>query len=174
MVKISEIRKKMPTLFLRGEEVEKGMIVEIADAGEFIDKDSSGIGRPVFRIKIRLPNNEEKIWTMNKTTQENLAKAYGDDTANWVGKKVRLETSVYNIRGQIRFGIIGFPVTEEETDTLTKNLKEMLESIKKVGIKTVPKNEFNTFLSLKGIKIPVDEAIKKLNLKVVGDVVHIS
>lgn len=163
----------MPSNFLRGEDVKPGMIVEILDEGEFIDKDASSFGRPAFRIRVRLPDGEEKIWTMNRTTQDNLAKAYGDDTANWKGKKVRLETSVYNIRGQLRQGIIGFPVVSEE-DAVMNELKDLVENIRKTGLREVTMKDFSRFLTIKGLKISPEEAVKKLGLKVVGDVVHIS
>jgi hypothetical protein len=172
LVKLSEIEKKISSRFLRGEDVKSGDVVTIVDEGEFLDETQTGFGRPAFRIKVRLESGEEKLWTVNRTSLNNLKKAFGDDTKFWVGRKVRLETSLQNVRGQLRTVIIGFPVVQEE-DLLARELRDLVNSLKQTGMREISKSDFQRFLTIKGLKVSVDEALSKLNLKVEGDVVKL-
>jgi hypothetical protein len=161
----------MSSQFLRGEDVKSGDIATILDEGEFLDETQTGFGRAAFRIKVRL-GSEEKLWTVNRTSLNNLKKAFGEDTSLWIGKKVRLETSLQNVRGQLRTVIIGFPVVQEE-DVAVRELRELVSSLKSTGMREVSKADFQRFLAIKGLKISVEEALSKLNLKAEGEVVKL-
>jgi hypothetical protein len=98
--------------FLNASMVRDGDVLVLLDPGRFVEPEESGLDRLTFRIKVRLPDQRTKIWTMNKTTRRELAEAYGDDTENWVGKPVRVEIVQMKVRGQTKGVIYGHPVDE--------------------------------------------------------------
>jgi hypothetical protein len=53
-------------------------------------KNKDGSTQQRCRTTILLPNKKVKIWTMNNTTFKKLAEKFGQDEADWVGKKVKL------------------------------------------------------------------------------------
>lgn len=114
MVRISSFDK-----YLRPEAIGNGTLLIIASEGEYISAEESFLGRAVFQIEVQL-GNDLKTWTMNKTTQRNLAKAYGDETRNWIGRKVRIELTKMNIRGESKNVMLGYPVTERPASTATE------------------------------------------------------
>lgn len=90
--------------------VENGDKVVLLDEGTFRDPEETGLSRTVFQIRIRLPDERTKIWTMNKTTRKRLAKAYGDDSAGWINRSVRLEILSQNVMGETKNVLYGHPV----------------------------------------------------------------
>jgi len=102
--------------FLNASMVKDGSIVVLLDEGAFKDPEETGLQRTVFQIRVGLPDQRKKIWTMNKTTQRRLAEAYGDDTASWVKKQVRIELAKQNVRGEMKNVIYGHPVESVEVE----------------------------------------------------------
>jgi len=96
--------------FLNSTMISDGDLVVIADAGEFKAPSVTGLNRVVFHIGVTLPDGRFKIWSCNKTSQGNLAKAYGDDTAGWVKKQVTIKIVPQNVRGEMKDVLYGFPV----------------------------------------------------------------
>lgn len=97
--------------YLNSAMVANGDIVVMLNEGEFIEpSEGSAITRTIFQINVKIPDGRLKIWTMNKTTRKNLAKVYGDDSANWVNKKVELKVTTQSVRGELRDILWGHPV----------------------------------------------------------------
>jgi len=165
LVKLSEIESKMGGKYLTGDIVTNGMIVEIVDEGEFLDETVSPFGRPIFRITVRMPDGSLKVWTMNRTTRRNLREAWGDDTANWVGKKVRLEVQLRDVMGAMRKVIFGYPVVSKE-DMVSKELRELIQSLRSTGLREIELEQFDRFLKVKGLSIGAEEAAKRAGLKI--------
>lgn len=99
--------------------VKTGDLVKILDKGEFIDAEDTKFNREVFQIPVQLSNLQKKIWTMNKTTRDNLTPTYGDDTEDWIGKFVKIKITEQNIRGETKMVIYGYPV---ETPLATQKI----------------------------------------------------
>ena len=84
--------------------------VEKCNTGKFVDEgEVSAIpgegdkpGKPTFEIGIRLNNDVERVWTINKTSQLAIAKIYGSDTKSWVGKPFTLFVSEQNVNGTMK------------------------------------------------------------------------
>jgi len=138
--------------FLSAEMVKNGDSLEIVNEGRFLTAEETGFGRAAFQIEVRLPNGAVKIWTMNKTTRKRLAAAYGDDSVNWIGKKVRTELLKQNVRGEVKTVIYGHPVekpvtaeepklTEQEAlkrleglDLTKEDKRKYLENLREAGL----------------------------------------
>lgn len=95
-------------------------IVVLRNEGTFKEPEETGLDRTVFQISVTIPDGRSKIWTMNKTTRKNLAAAYGDDSANWVNKQVRIEVIRQNVGGTMKDVLYGYPVEGEPAQATTQ------------------------------------------------------
>ena len=90
--------------YLKREDLKQGDILTFVDEGNInkVDfskaKDGSDM-KVVFQITVKLPDNKEKVATINKTSQGILKAKYGVNTADWVGK-----TAEVNFVEQLSFG----------------------------------------------------------------------
>ena len=78
--------------------------VKIADEGK-AGLIRGGEGKedvPTFEIGVILPSGEQKLWTMNKTSQRTLASKWSKDTKQWIGKTATLYTTDQNVRGTMK------------------------------------------------------------------------
>jgi len=96
--------------FMDATMVATGDLVVLLDEGEFREPEETGLARTVFQIRVSLPDGRKKTWTMNKTSRKNLAKVYGDDSAGWVNRQVRIKILQQNVRGEVKDVIYGHPV----------------------------------------------------------------
>lgn len=96
--------------FLNSTMLEEGDIVVLLDEGIFREPEDTGLQRTVFQISVGLPDQRNKTWTMNKTTRKRLIEAWGDDSANWVNKKVQIKMTMQNVRGEMRTVLWGYPI----------------------------------------------------------------
>jgi len=92
------------------------------DAGvkDIISKPDPDPDIPVFNISVKMPDATNKIWTMNKTSQRAVAKAYGTDTTLWINRPATLFKTTQNVRGTMKEVIYAKtpdipPVTTSET-----------------------------------------------------------
>ena len=95
--------------FLDSTMIDEGDAVVLLTEGEFREPEETGLSRTVFQIRVQIPDGRKKIWTMNKTTRRQLAKAWGDDSANWINKRVKIRISPQNVRGEIKDVLYGEP-----------------------------------------------------------------
>lgn len=81
------LKKTMEGRWARaGEDFRVGDLLTILDEGKEIEGEWGK--RSVF--KIRTPKGEEKNLTFNKISCNRLIDVYGEDTAQWVGKRVKV------------------------------------------------------------------------------------
>lgn len=79
--------------YLKSELVNDNDIVTIADQGEWVEstkyKYPDGNFKKSFEISVKKDND---IFTLrlNKFSRENLVASFGDETADWVGKEIKL------------------------------------------------------------------------------------
>ena len=86
--------------------------MEITGKGRRISAEESAFERTYVEIPVRLPNGQDKTWTPNKTSIRALAKVFGDDLDSWVGKKVKVNISRQNVRGEMKDVLYGEPYVE--------------------------------------------------------------
>jgi len=165
VVKLSSIRELRVSEFLGPSDVKSGDTVEILDEGVFKPAGETPFGRPVFQVRVRTPGGDVKTWTMNKTTMSRLEAAWGDETKNWVGKKVRVELVNMSVRGQFRTVVFGYPVVTEEK-VVADEARKLLENMKAAGLKRVSTSDLEKFLRFSGLKVTAEEFIKGLGLTV--------
>lgn len=172
MVKLSEIRELRSSQFLGSGDVKTGDVVEILDEGVFRPSNETPFGRPAFQVKVRIPSGEEKIWTMNKTTRDRLIQAWGDETKNWIGRRVRVELVNMNVRGTFRTVIFGYPVATEE-DVRVGEARRLLDNMRASGLRQLTTSDLEKFLRISGLKMTVDEFVKTMGLNVKNGVVQL-
>lgn len=93
--------------FLRHCEVKNGDIVIFENEGR-IGNDKWAYGR--LQMEIMLPSKERRIATINETSKKNLSREYGMHTANWVGRKAKVEKPIMNIAGVDKEVLLLHPV----------------------------------------------------------------
>jgi hypothetical protein len=91
-------------MWLVPEDIKEQTVITFVDAGKRgeIPKEGGEENVPTFEIKVKLPNNEIRLWTMNKTSQRAVAKAYTKKTDLWIGKQATLFTTTQNVRGTMK------------------------------------------------------------------------
>lgn len=151
--------------FLNASMIEDGALLVILNEGEFKDPSITGLSRTVFHIDVRLPDGRTKIWSANKTSQKNLAKFYGDDTAGWVKKRVKMRIVEQNVRGEMKEILYGYPVESDaqtqvplQTGPATNQLIRFIkpfESYKKEDIANLPQRKADSLINL-GFAVPID------------------
>lgn len=57
---------------------------------------------PQTVFKVRCPNNEERLLTFNRTSQNHLIDAYGEETKEWVGKRILVWVREENVSGEFK------------------------------------------------------------------------
>ena len=65
------------------------------DEGRIVPKSETGFKQDGFEITVSLPNGDNRLWTMNKTSQRVASTLYTDDTQTWVGRAIK--ASVVNV-----------------------------------------------------------------------------
>ena len=110
MVKINVRR------WLKPNDVNDGDIITVIDEGRKRDANETPFKRAVFEIPVRLPSGEQKIWTMNRTTQRRCIAAWGNETRNWIGKRLRIKLKEQNVKGVMKTVIYGFPLADRVSD----------------------------------------------------------
>lgn len=118
--------------FLNATMLDDGDVVVLLDEGVFREPEETGLSRTVFQIRVGLPDQRTKTWTMNKTTRKKLAEEYGDDSANWVNKTVKVTITKQNVRGEMRDVLYGAPFTGKNPFKLVgaaKNTEKLMSQI---------------------------------------------
>jgi len=90
-------RVSLGAFLKKGKDFKENDIVEIADEGRQIEG-QFGM-QDIFLIK--LSDEKKGNVTFNSTSINNLIDAFGEDSKNWVGKKVKVWGILSNVQGKI-------------------------------------------------------------------------
>lgn len=97
-LKSSDLQGKRPTV-----------IIESISLLEFDDEDGKKITKPAAKLR-----GKEKELVLNATNVEEIIRAFGADSENWVGKSLGLSTKFYKNFG--KEGIVVSPITDDDPD----------------------------------------------------------
>ena len=120
MVKARRLRR-----YLRADDVADGNIVDVVDSGAFRDTEFRDQGLHM-KMKLHSPSewrsgsSTEKTWSFNRTSEDNLLKAFGPDTENWIGRFTKTSIVKQNVRGTLR----DVPYTARARQTSPQNAPE--------------------------------------------------
>ncbi len=99
--------------WLKSEDVKQGDLITFLDEGAFVASAkytySDGTPRKDFLLKVK-HNEVEKDMRLNATNKKLLIKAFGDDTADWVGKTAKLNTADIMVSGKMMKTIVISPL----------------------------------------------------------------
>ena len=101
--------------FISPQDVKDGDVLTFTNEGEIEERDYSpnqdgSDVKPSLKIEVELPNGKKKLISPNKTSRTAIAEKYTPDTANWIGKSVKISLLKQNVRGKIRDVIYLEPV----------------------------------------------------------------
>ena len=94
--------------YLKADALEDGAKGVILDEGVVRAPDVTGFEDPIFEIGVEI-NGIRFRWTMNATSQRNLASRWGRDAGKWVGKKVSFKKNRTQAFGRMVDVIYGYP-----------------------------------------------------------------
>ena len=115
--------------YLNATMLDNGDHVVLLDGGLFREPEETGLNKTVFQIRVKLPDGRAKTWTMNKTTRNRLAQAYGDNSESWVNRKARIEVLPQNVRGEIKQVLYGHPVEGAPAIPQDDDCEDLIELI---------------------------------------------
>lgn len=98
--------------YLSPDKVKTEEQIVFMDEGEIVPSNFDE-KKNVFQITIQVVGREKEgdyTWSMNKTTQKAIAKEYGKDTKEWIGKMADIEVLQQNVRGTVRDVVYAKPV----------------------------------------------------------------
>ncbi len=97
------------TNFLSGKFVNENDVDELEILTEFEDQTSEFDGKEVTRlagqVKCNDKDSSEKAWSMSKTNKNMLIEIFGNDTKNWVGKKLVVNCPKVNTPSGMQFSV---------------------------------------------------------------------
>ncbi|MBM3708436.1 MAG: hypothetical protein FJW69_08915 [Actinobacteria bacterium] len=114
---------KFESRFLKANEnVRDGDIITFLNAGEYREK------RLILTVRVER-TREEKLFSLNKTNYENTKALYGENTDDWVGKKMKVRiVLVSGPQGETPGIRLYDPaMTKEELEKLGETAGEELE-----------------------------------------------
>jgi len=81
----------------KGEEIKDGDIITLLDEGRTVQGNYGA--QHIFKIKIT--NGEEKDFSLNQTSLNNLIDAFGEEASKWIGKEARVWAILSNVQGKM-------------------------------------------------------------------------
>lgn len=124
--------------WLRAIHVKDGDFLIIMDEGEYLNPKALPfkVRHSIFEISVMLPNNYVMPWLMNKTTQLRCVAAWGEDTKNWINRRIRVKLKKHKIDGEIKTAIYGIPEKTMQTQLVRQmnSLKAALDQKNENGL----------------------------------------
>lgn len=97
--------------------------VTILNEGEYVpSKQQDKEDR--LQLKVKLQNGEEKLASPNQTSMIEMVKAWGDDTADWVGQIVAVKIERQNVFGEEKDVIYLVPISQRKKKSATGGKEE--------------------------------------------------
>ena len=98
--------------WLKAEFLERLVEMQAVIVGEGIWKTAqeTGFKKDMQQIPVEFKVDGKSVfkdWMMNFTSLKNLVNAYGDETRDWVGKRVRFSIVDVNVKGEIKKSVVG-------------------------------------------------------------------
>lgn len=99
--------------YLKTENIKQGDVITILNEGEIVSSSrytyDNGEPKKDFLIKVKHNGNDVDM-RINATNKKVLIGAFGDETASWVNKQVKLDTVNVMVSGKMMKTIIMLPV----------------------------------------------------------------
>src|SRR3990167_3397080 len=96
-MKVQKVIRAQGEYAKKGEDIKDGDLVTVLDEGQNVTGDYGD--RMVFKIETK---NGPKNLSFNQKSMNNLIDSLGDDTVNWIGKKVKITMVRAMVSGKFR------------------------------------------------------------------------
>jgi hypothetical protein len=135
--------------FLKPHHVQQDDLVEIVEEPYVRSAEESKFGRMRGYAVVRLVRTGELYtWGMNTTTWDRLLDAFGEDSALWKGKKVKIKKMPQVVRGESKEALFAVPYIEPQQKLQVDQPNQLknieTEILKKV--KSLPAEQKKTLL----------------------------
>ena len=114
--------------------------MEIVDEPYVRSAEESRFEKPRGYAVVRLLRTSELFtWGFNSITWNRLLDAFGDDSALWKGKKVKIKIETQTVRGEQRQVIFGVPYREPQQKLpVNQQMENPLEADLMAKVKALP------------------------------------
>ena len=85
-----------------GRDFWEGDILAIVDEAQLVMGEFMGKPRKQLICKVRVPKGEEMSLAINNTSRNKLMDAYGDDSMEWIGKRIKAWALTQPVQGVIK------------------------------------------------------------------------
>jgi hypothetical protein len=119
--------------FLKPHNVQQDDLVEIVEEPYVRSAEESKFGRMRGYAVVRLLRTGDLYtWGMNTTTWDRCVDSFGEDSALWKGKKVKIKKMSQVVRGENREVVFGVPYKEpqQKLEEASNVESEILEKVK--------------------------------------------
>ena len=141
MVKLPRMGKPP---FLRPHHVNNDDVLEIVEEPYVRSAEESKFGRMRGYVVVRLIRTGDLYtWGLNSTTWDRLIDAFGDESSQWKGKRVKIKKMTQVVRGESKEVIFGVPYKEpqqklqlqqqQQQQPLDSEILEILEKVKRLS-----------------------------------------
>jgi len=105
------------------QDVKTGDLITFLDEGKYntLPQDPD---REVLTFKVETPSGEEKLISINKTSQIELIKAWGDESSDWKDKKVKVKIVNQKVFKEFKDVIYLFPAEGKVAPPKPEELSE--------------------------------------------------
>jgi hypothetical protein len=118
MVKIPHRGK---AAFLKSSDVENDDIVLVTDTPYIESAENSKFDKERTIVPVQVKRTSAVLrWSLNTTTNDRCVDKFGEDSALWVGKEIKIQKRMENVRGQDKPVLYGLP----QTSILQKQLED--------------------------------------------------
>jgi len=100
--------------YLLPKDVANDDLVEIVEKPYMLEAEETKWKKPKGVVTVQLPNKNIRRWFTNVTTWDALVRAYGEDEAIWVGKKIKVRKETRTISGEEKEVLFGKPYMEPQ------------------------------------------------------------
>lgn len=100
--------------FLGVDDVDEGAIVVVVREPYIVPAEKTKWGKARGRVTVRLPNGEERRWTMNTTTWDACIDGFGAEPELWLDKKIRIRKQQQVVTGEDKVVLYGAPYKEPQ------------------------------------------------------------
>lgn len=126
--------------YLKPQHVRQDDVVEIVEEPYVRSAEESRFEKPRGYAVVRLLRTGELYtWGFNSTTWDRLIDAFGDDSALWKGKKVKVKIEMQTVRGEEKQIIFGVPYREPQQKlSVDQQPESPLDADLMAKVKTLP------------------------------------
>ena len=114
-----KIQRRGKAAFLKASDVEDGDIATVVDTPYIQDAEHSQFDKERTIVPVKVKRTDAILrWGLNTTTNDRCVDKFGEEAQLWVGKDIKIQKRVENVRGMDKPVLYGLPQTPTQQRTM--------------------------------------------------------